>query len=91
MADEQGIADTPDGYFARQETGSTVKNQLQNVGVNGRRLVPLASAPSNPEAGDLYVSDGGNYDPVSNGGNASVIVYDGSSFVQVADIGADLS
>lgn len=90
MADEQGTG-SPDGFFARQSLGAAVNGILDNVGSDGRNLVPQASEPSNPEVGDLYLSDGGNYDPVSNGGNAAVIIYDGSSWVLVADVGADLS
>jgi len=90
MADEQGTGQ-PDGHFARQITGVAVNGILGNVGSDGRRLVPQASEPSNPEVGDLYLSDGGNYDPVSNSGNAAVIIYDGSSWQLVADVGSDLS
>jgi hypothetical protein len=91
MADEQGT-DVDDFQFARADpTGANVNEILDNVGSDGRRLVPQSSAPSNPVAGDLYLSDGGNYDPVSNSGNAAVIIYDGSSWVQVADVGSDLS
>jgi hypothetical protein len=90
MADEQGTG-SPDGYFARQVTGEAVNGILDNVGSDGRKLVPQASEPTNPEVGDLYLSDGGNYDPVSNSGNAAVIIYDGSSWVLVADVGSDLS
>jgi hypothetical protein len=90
MADEQGTG-SPDGFFARQRLGAAVNGILDNVGSDGRRLVPQASEPSNPAVGDLYLSDGGNYDPVSNGGNAAVIIYDGSSWQLVADVGSDLS
>jgi len=91
MADEQGT-DVDDFQFSRADpTGANVNNILDNVGRDGRNLVPQASEPSNPEVGDLYLSDGGNYDPVSNGGNAAVIIYDGSSWNLVADVGSDLS
>lgn len=58
MADEQGTGQ-PDGHFARQITGGAVNGILDSVGSDGRRLVPQASEPSNPEVGDLYLSDGG--------------------------------
>lgn len=90
MADEQGTGQ-PDTYFARGILGEAVNAILDNVGSDGRKLVPQASEPSNPEVGDLYLSDGGNFDPVSNSGNAAVIVYDGTSWNQVADVGSDLS
>jgi hypothetical protein len=90
MADEQGL-NVADGFFARGELGETVKAQLVNVGVATRRLPPQDSAPAGAEPGDLAVQDGGNWDPVSNSGNAAVIVYDGSAWNLVADIGSDLS
>jgi len=90
MADEQGTGEA-DGAFARQRTGSAVNNILDNIGSAGRKLPPQDSEPSSPEKGDLYVSDGGNWDPTSNAGNGALVFYDGSSWVQVAGLGSDLS
>lgn len=89
MADEQGL-NTPDGHFARQKTGKDVKAQVANVGVETRRLPPLDSEPATPEVGDLAVQDGTNWDPAANAGNGALIVYDGSAWVLVADIGSPL-
>lgn len=90
MADEQGTG-LSDGFFARGVTGDAVNAILDNVGAAGRNLPPQAAEPSNPEVGDLYVQDGGNWDPVSNAGNGALIIYDGTNWQLVADIGSDLS
>ncbi|MFC7175355.1 hypothetical protein ACFQL0_22005 [Haloplanus litoreus] len=64
---------------------------LDNVGAGGRRFPPQASEPANPQPGDVYLQDGGNWDPAGNAGNAALVIYDGSSWQLVADVGTDLS
>lgn len=73
MADEQGTG-LPDGNFARKKTGKAVNGLLANVGTDGRRFPPRESEPSGPEAGDVYLADGTNWDPVGNG-NAALVQY----------------
>lgn len=86
MADEQGftddIAGLADGQFSRKETGGIVKSTisrihtlLQNVGTDGRGFTQRSSPPSNPEVGDLYLTDGTNWDP-NAAGSPELVVYD---------------
>lgn len=88
MADEQGVStasqNRADGEFARQTTGRDVKaditnirDLLTNVGVDGRQFQQRDSAPSNPEVGDVYLTDGTNWDP-NAAGSPDLVVYDTS-------------
>lgn len=76
MADEQAL-DVPDGFFARQELGRIVKDQLSNVGKDGRGFTQRESPPNNPEVGDVYLSDGSNWDP-NAAGSPDLVVYNTS-------------
>lgn len=86
MADEQGFTgdsdSLADGEFSRQTTGKTVKGDvttlealLANVGVDGRGFRQRSSAPSNPEVGDVYLTDGTNWDP-NAAGAPDLVAYD---------------
>lgn len=76
MADEQGTG-RPDGNFARSALGKSVNNILDNVGRDGRNFVQRESPPSNPEVGDVYLSDGTNWDP-NAAGTPDLVCYDTS-------------
>lgn len=78
MADEQGL-DLADGEFARKKTGSAVSALLANVGADGRAFNELTSPPSNPEYGDVYLADGTNWDPDSDGvSGGELVIYNSS-------------
>lgn len=76
MADNQGT-DLADGQFARQVTGRAVNNLLANVAEDGRGFRQRDSAPSNPEVGDVYLTDGSNWDP-NAAGAPDLVVYNTS-------------
>lgn len=78
MADEQGL-DVPDGFFARAQLGVAVKDLLQNVGTDGRNYPERTSPPDNPEYGDIYLADGTEWDPDSDGAaGGELVIYDSS-------------
>lgn len=101
MADDQGVTtntqNRSDGEFSRQVTGrdlksdvTSIRDLLVNVGPDTRNLPPLSAAPANPEAGDLALQDGTNWDPTANTGNAALIVYDGTGWQLVHSLGVAL-
>lgn len=86
MADEQGVStntqNRADGEFSRAVTGKDVKGDitnirdlLANVGVDGRGFNQRSSPPNNPEVGDVYLTDGSNWDP-NAAGSPELVVYD---------------
>lgn len=81
MADEQGLDAgenrLADGEFARGKTGRIVKALLANVGPDGRGFTARASPPDNPELGDVYLSDGADWDP-NAAGSPELVIYDSS-------------
>jgi len=50
---------------------------------------PLSAAPSNPSAGQTALADGTNWDPDSDG-DAEIVVYNGTSWVEDTDLGTAL-
>lgn len=84
MADEQGFAPNRpgDGMYARAETGSELDANwgvlatiLANVGADGRGFRQQDAEPTNPEVGDVYLTDGTNWDP-NAAGSPDLVAYD---------------
>ena len=74
MADNQGTG-LPDGNFARQKAGRKVNNLLANVAQDGRGFRQRSEPPANPEVGDVYLTDGTNWDP-NAAGAPDLVIYD---------------